>query len=388
MTRPDKRAAHAQTRHRGGSRRRRAQLPVSRVPPNQVIEALAKLDTALTPTRRLRRWRNGAGVAIAKPPAGRLLLLVHGTFGARCKFEELAATPEARRSSRRPSRVRLRADVRSPDAVDEPVAERAGPLARARRRRRPIDVICHSRRPRDGWWLFRAPPVKRVISLAAGGDLAAPRDSRPRSILGNRAVGTMSSSAATAVPPSPPPAVSCSAECSRSRRHALDAGIAVVRGLASQSRVANNYSCSASSPTSGQAPGLHSVSSDYATGAGRVVEVLAAPADSRPHRRTARKLRRTPSVSDERAWTQISGSQSRGTADGRLKRSSCRARRPPSKCALPRRRRGEDILHEGEAKPARCCSSRRAPVSPAESQAVVLHFDHHLVRRVIVRHAR
>ncbi len=72
----------------------------------------------------------------------------------------------------------------------------------------------------------------------------------------------------------------------------VDAGIAVVPGLASQSRVANNYELLRLFADQWARPlELHSVSSDYApAGAGPVVEVLAVlPADSRPHRRLGRR---------------------------------------------------------------------------------------------------
>jgi len=122
------------------------------VPPNQVIEALAKLDDALTPTRGLRRWRNGAGVAIAKAPAGRLLLLVHGTFSkGEMFFEELAATQEGQ--------AFLATAEQTYDAVltfDHPTLSmspwlNALDLSRALDGADgPIDVICQPRRPRVG----------------------------------------------------------------------------------------------------------------------------------------------------------------------------------------------------------------------------------------------
>ncbi len=180
------------------------------VPPNQVIEALAKLDDTLTPTRGLRRWTNGAGVAIAKPPAGRLLLLVHGTFSkGEMFFEELAATPDGQ--------AFLATAEQKYDAVltfDHPTLSmspwlNALDLSRALDGAAgPIDVICHSRGGLvTAWWLFHArPPVKRVVfagSPLEGTSLAAPaRLKAALDLLGNlaRAVGTMSSSAATAVP--------------------------------------------------------------------------------------------------------------------------------------------------------------------------------------------
>jgi len=252
------------------------------VPPNQVIEALAKLDDALTPTRGLRRWRNGAGVAIAKAPAGRLLLLVHGTFSkGEMFFEELAATQEGQ--------AFLATAEQTYDAVltfDHPTLSmspwlNALDLSRALDGADgPIDVICHSRGGLvTAWWLFHArPPVKRVVFVGSpleGTSLAAPaRLKAALDLLGNlaRAVGTMSSSAATAVP-----LLAATGGLMKilggmlsfgAGTPLVDAGIAVVPGLASQSRVANNYELLRLFADQWAKPlELHSVSSDYAPSA-------------------------------------------------------------------------------------------------------------------------
>jgi pimeloyl-ACP methyl ester carboxylesterase len=249
------------------------------VPPNQVIAALSSLDGSLTPTRGLRRWTNGTGAAIAKVPAGRLLLLVHGTFSkGEMFFEELAATPEGQSF--------LAAAEQKYDAVltfDHPTLSmspwlNALDLSRALDGAAgPIDVICHSRGGLvTAWWLFHArPPVERVVFVGSpleGTSLAAPaRLKAALDLLGNlaRAVGTMSASAATAVP-----LLAAAGGLMKilggmlsfgAGTPLVDAGVAIVPGLASQSRVANNYELLRLFADQWAKPlALHSVSSDYA----------------------------------------------------------------------------------------------------------------------------
>jgi pimeloyl-ACP methyl ester carboxylesterase len=249
------------------------------VPPNKVIEALSTLDGSLTPTRGLRRWTNGAGGAIAKPPSGRLLLLVHGTFSkGEMFFEELAATPEG---------VKFLATAEKKyDAVltfDHPTLS-IGPWLNALDLSRalagatgPIDVVCHSRGGLvTAWWLFHAaPPVKHVVFVGSpleGTSLAAPaRLKAALDLLGNlaRAVGTMTASTATAVPLLAAAGglmkILGSLLSFGAGTPLVDAGIAVVPGLASQSRVANNYELLRLFADPWTKPlALHSVSSDYA----------------------------------------------------------------------------------------------------------------------------
>ena len=249
------------------------------VPPNKIIQALSSLDDTLAPARGLRRWTNGAGVALAKPPAGKLLVLIHGTFSkGEMFFQELTATPEGT--------AFLASAEQKYDAVltfDHPTLSmspwlNAIDLSRALAGATgPIDVICHSRGGLvAAWWLFHAnPPVKGVVFVGSpleGTSLAAPaRLKTALDLLGNlaRAVGTMSGSAATAVPLLAAAGglmkILGSLLSFGAGTPLVDAGIAVVPGLASQSRVANNYELLrlfADQWARGLA--LHSVSSDYA----------------------------------------------------------------------------------------------------------------------------
>ena len=249
------------------------------VPPNQIIEALSGLDRTLTPAQGLRRWTNGTPAAIAKAPAGRLLLLVHGTFSkGEMFFEELGATPEGQ--------AFLASVEDKYDAVltfDHPTLSmspwlNALDLSRSLASAAgPIDVICHSRGGLvTAWWLFHAaPPVERVVFVGSpleGTSLAAPaRIKAALDLLGNlaRAVGTMSASAATAVPllaaASGLMKILGSLLSFGAGTPLVDAGIAVVPGLASQSRVANNYELLRLFADEWARPlSLHSISSDYA----------------------------------------------------------------------------------------------------------------------------
>jgi pimeloyl-ACP methyl ester carboxylesterase len=249
------------------------------VPPNEVVAQLESLDLKLTPTRGLRRWMNGEPHDVAGVPNGRVLLLVHGTFSrGDMFFEELAATKEGR--------AFLARCEKTYDAVvtfDHPTLAmspwlNALDLARAMNGASgPIDVICHSRGGLAvAWWLYIArPPVTRVVFVGSpleGTSLAAPAKLKAAlDLLGNlaRAVGTMGNAAATAVP-----MLAFAGGLMKIIGGALsfgggtpliDAGVAIVPGLAAQSRVGNNFELQrlfADDWTKGYQ--LHAVVSDYA----------------------------------------------------------------------------------------------------------------------------
>jgi pimeloyl-ACP methyl ester carboxylesterase len=226
------------------------------VPPNQVVAQLDRLDGSLTPARGLRRWVGGQPETVSKGPAkGRTLLLVHGTFSRGDMYaEEFAATAEGR--------AFLGRCAKTYDSVltfDHPTLSmspwlNALDLARAMTGcAGPIDVICHSRGGLAvAWWLcLSRPPVQRVVFVGSpleGTSLAAPAKLKSAlDLLGNlaRAVGTMGNAAATAVP-----MLACAGGLMKiiggalsigARSPLLDAGIAIVPGLAAQSRVGNNF---------------------------------------------------------------------------------------------------------------------------------------------------
>jgi hypothetical protein len=104
-------AAPARARRRGGRAGRRlaggAEGPVEvhaldfeRLAPSEITAHLDRLDDKLTPTRGLRRWRDGALEPVAKPSAGageRVLLVIHGTFShGEAITDQLAAAPNGR----------------------------------------------------------------------------------------------------------------------------------------------------------------------------------------------------------------------------------------------------------------------------------------------------
>jgi pimeloyl-ACP methyl ester carboxylesterase len=226
------------------------------VPPNEVVAKLQDLDFSMTPSRGLRVWTGRRPGPLKKDTLkGRLLLLVHGTFSrGDMFFEELAATPDGEKF--------LAACAAKYDAVltfDHPSLAmspwiNALDLARATAGcAGPIDVVCHSRGGLAvAWWLYQArPPVERVVFVGSpleGTSLAAPANlKRALDLLGNlsRALGTVGNAAATAVP-----MLAFAGGLMKVLGGVLslggastlvDAGLAIVPGLAAQSRVGNNF---------------------------------------------------------------------------------------------------------------------------------------------------
>ena len=225
------------------------------VPPNQVVKKLEDLDLSLTPSRGLRQWTDEGLVAPrADALRGKVLLLVHGTFSRGDMFvDELGSTAEGR--------AFLAACRKKYDAVltfDHPTLAiapwlNALDLSRAMAGAAgPIDVICHSRGGLVvSWWLLHArPKVARVVFVGSpleGTSLAAPaRLKAALDLLGNfaRALGTVANTASTAVP-----MLAVAGGLMKifggilgvgAGTPLVDAGIAIVPGLASQSRVGNN----------------------------------------------------------------------------------------------------------------------------------------------------
>ena len=225
------------------------------VPPNEIVGRLEALDLSMTPARGLRQWTAGQPAAVAGRVKGKVLLLVHGTFSrGDMYFEELNATPEGQ-AFLADCEARYDAVVTfdhptlalSPwlNALDLATATADWPG--------PIDVICHSRGGLVvSWWLLIAsPPVKRVVFVGSpleGTSLAAPAGlKRALDLLGNyaRAIGTMGNTAATVVPMLAAAGglmkIIGSALSFGARVPLLDAGVAIVPGLAAQSRVSNNF---------------------------------------------------------------------------------------------------------------------------------------------------
>lgn len=250
------------------------------VPPNQLVRKLQDLDDRMTPFRGLRQSVGGVLGDVKKGAlGGRVLLLIHGTFSRGDMYtEELGATPEGTRF--------LAACEKKYDAVltfDHPTLAmspwlNALDLSRALAAAKgPIDVICHSRGGlTTAWWLLHArPPVDRVVFVGSpleGTSLAAPaRLKQALDLLGNlaRALGTMSHIGATAVP-----MLAFAGGVMKivggvlslgAGSPLVDAGVAIVPGLAAQSRVGNNMELTAlfgeEWTTRHQ---LHAITSNYA----------------------------------------------------------------------------------------------------------------------------
>lgn len=250
------------------------------VPPNQLVKKLQDLDDRMTPLRGLRQSVNGVLGDVTKSALkGRVLLLIHGTFSRGDMYmEELGATPDGTRF--------LTACEKKYDAVltfDHPTLAmspwlNALDLTRAMAGATgPIDVICHSRGGlTTAWWLLHArPPVERVVFVGSpleGTSLAAPaRLKQALDLLGNlaRALGTMSNIGATAVP-----MLAFAGGVMKivggvlslgANSPLVDAGVAIIPGLAAQSRVGNNMELTALFGDDwAKRYQLHAITSNYA----------------------------------------------------------------------------------------------------------------------------
>ena len=227
------------------------------VPPNQFTAKLEDLDHLLTPAQHLRQWVRGDASDVSKKSFdGPLLLLVHGTFSKGDMFiEETNAAPPVKGSS---FLDKCEKKYNAVLTFDHPTLS-VGPWLNAldlaaalRGAKGPIDVICHSRGGLVvAWWLFHAAPkVRRIIFVGSpleGTSLAAPARLRAAlDLMGNiaRALGTATTAAATAVP-----MLAIAGGLFKllggilsfgSNAPLIDAGVNLVPGLVSQSRVKNN----------------------------------------------------------------------------------------------------------------------------------------------------
>jgi pimeloyl-ACP methyl ester carboxylesterase len=230
-------------------------LDVKELGANEVTQALERLDAKLTPSQGLRRLANGKLEPVQNfASKGRVLLLVHGTFSKSDMFiDELNSTPEG---------VQFLAKAQKKyDAVlafDHPTLsvspwlnavdlekELAGVTG-------PIDVIAHSRGGLVvAWWLRNAArPVEAVIFVGSplhGTSLASPARLRAAlDMLANVFGGLAKAGAAASTVAPMMAAVTGVTKIVFGVLHAgaslpfADAGVALVPGLAAQSRVRNN----------------------------------------------------------------------------------------------------------------------------------------------------
>jgi pimeloyl-ACP methyl ester carboxylesterase len=229
------------------------------VPPNKVIEKLEELDRKLTPARGLRRWANGVLTPIASPaPTPRALLIIPGTFSkSDVIFEELQASAEGRAFLAKAEKTYGQvlafdhptlsiSPVLNALDLDKALAGYAGT----------VDILCHSRGGLvASWWMkLGARAVGKVVFVGSpleGTNLAAPaRLKESLDVLANLAdTGRVAAVAGSVLVPWAGPLLGVAAGLMQvlggvlsigARTPLLDAGVAVVAGLASQSRVRNN----------------------------------------------------------------------------------------------------------------------------------------------------
>ena len=230
-------------------------LDFTELPPNEVTQALEKLDLKLTPNQGLRRLQGGQLHPVKDfKSAGPILLLVHGTFSKSDMFlEELQSTDEGRTFL-----AKAEKKYAAILAFDHPTIsvspwlnaidleeELAGVTGK-------IDVVAHSRGGLVvAWWLRnRSRAVDTVVFVGSplhGTSLASPARLRAAlDMLANifRGLDRAGAAAATVVPMMA--AVTGIAKIVGgtlrlgAKLPLADAGVALVPGLAAQSRVGNN----------------------------------------------------------------------------------------------------------------------------------------------------
>jgi hypothetical protein len=238
-----------------------AQYKFEKLEPSQVIGFLETLDKKLTPTVGLRRWNGGALQPVDRPVGQqRLLLFIHGTFSNNDTFfAALNSTPDGQ--------ALLQRALNHYDEVlafDHPTLA-VSPVLNALDLARffagcpaDVDLVCHSRGGLVArWWVEcfggGAPGRRRVVLVGSplgGTSLAAPP--RLRAALGLitnvghtlSLVGDAVLTASVAVPLLSVAVglvkVVTSITSLGAKTPLLDAAVAMIPGLAGQSRVGNN----------------------------------------------------------------------------------------------------------------------------------------------------
>ncbi len=233
-----------------------ASIPIKDLEPNRILDHLARLDAKLTPHQGLRRWRDGKLAPATAPriKGKRILLFVHGTFSkGEMFFDEIAATPGGRKY--------LDAAEKTYDAIlvfDHPTLSVSPWInaldldAELANVSGALDVVCHSRGGLVvAWWLrMTARNVQSVVfvgSPLAGTNLASPPALRAGlDYLGNVMQALSAAGAATSIFVPFAGIVTGIAKTFAkllslgSALPLVDAGVAIVPGLAAQSRVSNN----------------------------------------------------------------------------------------------------------------------------------------------------
>jgi hypothetical protein len=233
---------------------------INQLEPNKIGEYLEQLDRKLTPDQGLRVWDAGGLRPLVGPPAasGKILLLLHGTFSkSEMYVVELQATPEGREFL-----ARAQAHYTQILVFDHPTLA-VSPFLNALDLSRllegslaDIDVIAHSRGGLVArWWLGSFDRAlagnRRAVLVGApleGTSLASPP--RIRSLLSwftnLNQVLSAGASAGSAVLPfltvvSGLLRVAAAVTNVAARSPLADSALAMVPGLAGQSRVSNNF---------------------------------------------------------------------------------------------------------------------------------------------------
>jgi hypothetical protein len=230
---------------------------VEKLAPNEIGAALRGLDSRLNPKAGLHRW-DGATWSPATPAKGkkRRLLIIHGTFS-----RNSALTDSIGRAPNGPTflkRIRARYDEilgwEHPTLSVSPVLNAfdiAGALAHAEG---PLDVIAHSRGGLVARWLLEgfglpAAPCTAVLvgSPLGGTSLASPARLRDAmSVLSNLGVALKAAGAATTTfapflaAPLGLLQVVTAVVSAAAKVPLVDAAVAMIPGLAGQSRAGDN----------------------------------------------------------------------------------------------------------------------------------------------------
>lgn len=234
------------------------------VPGNKVTQALIDLDAKLTPSRGLRPLAGGTLGRNTNPDnTPRTLLLIHGTFSKGDMYlSELGASADGRDFL-----ARAQAHYGQVLSFDHPTLS-VSPILNATELEAAfadyagtVDVICHSRGGLvASWWLrLTSRKVGRIIFVGSpleGTSLAAP--ARLRDALDGLAniadIGQRVATAAGSFVPPAAPLLAVAAGLMKvvggilsvgANTPILDAGVALVPGLAAQSRVENNLELAA-----------------------------------------------------------------------------------------------------------------------------------------------
>ncbi len=238
----------------------KSERPMAVLPYNQVTAAVAKLDEKLTPDRGLREWKNGkiigSGSDIKPLGSGKkILLFVHGTFSKSDAFFD-----QIDRKSFQEGRQFLTWASRHYDQIltfdhatlsKSPVVNAHALALAMGNTRANVDVICHSRGGLvTRWWveaLDHSSGRRRVAYVGApleGTGLASPANIRGALDMVYN-IGNAVTKVSAAVPmlmfATGLFQIITSVLRVAGKTPLADAVVAVVPGLAGQSRVGNNY---------------------------------------------------------------------------------------------------------------------------------------------------